>query len=68
MSLACLENFLSPLKNLFLNFANFFLKVSSLVVKIQGLTEIFEKCCLVYFLWPLQKSTSLYGSIFLKIL
>jgi len=47
MSLACLENFLSTLKNLFLNFVNFFSKVKSLGVKIQGLTKIFEKSFLV---------------------
>ena len=68
MSLAYLENFLSPTKNLFLKFINFFAKVKSLGVKIQGLTKIFEKFFLVYFLWPLQNSTSLYGHNFLKIL
>jgi len=68
MSLTCLENFLSTLKNLFLNVVNFFAKVKSLGVKIQGLTKIFEKFSLVYFLWPLQNSTCLYGHIFLKIL
>ena len=68
MSLVCLENFRSPTKILFLKFVNFFAKVKSLGTKIQGLPKIFEKFFLVYFLWPLQNSTSLYGHISLKIL
>jgi len=52
-----------PLKILFSKSCNFFEKVKRYDAKIQGFIKIFKKFFIVYFLWPLENSISLYGHI-----